>query len=235
MLTLVFRSIIIYCIVLFGVRLMGKRQIGDMQPFELVVTLIIADLACIPMSDVSIPIIFGIVPLLTLVLLHHLFTLLNRKSVLVRKILNGKPIIVMDEKGIDYQALKSLNMTLNDLTEGLRGANCFNLQDVAYAIVETNGSINVLLKANVSPATKEDLKKIGEPSSLNIILVNDGKIIKENMQTLNLQQSFIDNILEKQKTTNIKDVLILTVNSNGEVYFQEKNKQSQIIDVEVDI
>lgn len=235
MLTLVIRSVIIYCIVLFAVRLMGKRQIGDMQPFELVITLIIADLACIPMSDVSIPIIFGIVPLLTLVILHHLFTLLNRKSVLVRKILNGKPIIVMDEKGINYKALKSLNMTLNDLTEGLRGANCFNLQDVAYAIVETNGNISVLLKTNVSPATKEDIKKIDEQSCLNIILVNDGKIINENMQNLGLKQDFIDNILQKQQTKNLKDVLILTINSNGEVYYQEKNKQSQVLNVEVNI
>ena len=100
MITLILRSLIIYLIVLFAVRIMGKRQIGDMQPFELVVTLIIADLACIPMSDVSIPLVFGIVPLLTLVVLHHGFTLLNRKSIFFRKLLNGKPIIVIDGDGI---------------------------------------------------------------------------------------------------------------------------------------
>ena len=123
-------------IVLFSVRIMGKRQIGDMQPFELVATLIIADLACVPMSDVSIPIFYGVVPLLSLVVLHHIFTLINRKSVFFRKLFNGKPIIVIDKNSIDYKALKLLNMTLNDLTEGLRANGCFDISDVEYAIVE---------------------------------------------------------------------------------------------------
>ena len=109
------------------------------------------------------------------------------------------------------------------------------MQDVAYAFVETNGNISVLLKTNVSPATKKDIKKIDEQSCLNIILVNHGKIINENMQSLGLKQDFIDNILQKQQTKNLKDVLILTINSNGEVYYQEKNKQSQVLNVEVNI
>lgn len=225
MLTLVLRSIIIYCIVLVAVRLMGKRQIGDMQPFELVVTLIIADLACIPMSDVSIPIVFGIVPLLTLVVLHHIFTWANRKSVFVRKILNGKPIIVIDKKGINYEALKSLNMTINDLTEGLRVANCFDINSVAYAIVETNGNISVLLKSKFSPVTNDDMNLSPDESTLNTIIINDGKIIEENLKNLNLDKSFVDKILKKQGVKDIKNVLICTINSLGEGFFQEKNQQ----------
>ncbi len=234
MLTLVLRSIIIYCIVLVAVRLMGKRQIGDMQPFELVVTLIIADLACIPMSDVSIPIVFGIVPLLTLVVLHHFFTWANRKSVFVRKILNGKPVIVIDEKGINYEALKSLNMTINDLTEGLRVANCFDLSTVAYAIVETNGNISVLLKSSASPVTNEGMKINADESVLNIVIINDGKIIEENLEALKLDKSFVDKILAKQNVKSLKDVLIFTINSLGEGFFQEKNKQCKSFQVEVD-
>ncbi len=233
MITLVLRSIIIYCIVLFAVRLMGKRQIGDMQPFELVVTLIIADLACIPMSDVSIPIVFGIVPLLTLVILHYFFSFINRKSMLFRKLLNGKPIIVIDKQGINYRALQKLNMTINDLTEGLRASQCFNIQDVAYAIVETNGNISVLLKSQASPATTSDLKLPVEETCLNVILINDGKLVKENLQNLNLDCSFIDRILKEQKITSVSDVLILTINSNGEVFFQEKNKPSKILNKKV--
>lgn len=233
MITLVLRSIIIYCIVLFAVRLMGKRQIGDMQPFELVVTLIIADLACIPMSDVSIPIVFGIVPLLTLVILHYFFSFINRKSMLFRKLLNGKPIIVIDKQGINYRALQKLNMTINDLTEGLRASQCFNIQDVAYAIVETNGNISVLLKSQASPATTSDLKLPVEETCLNVILINDGKLVKENLQNLNLDCSFIDRILKEQKIKSVSDVLILTINSNGEVFFQEKNKPSKILNKKV--
>jgi uncharacterized membrane protein YcaP (DUF421 family) len=190
MLTLILRSFIIYSIVclLLGY---GKRQIGDMQPFELVATLILADLACIPMSDVSIPIVFGIVPLLSLVVIHYFFTMLNRKSVKFRTFLNGKPVIVVDENGINYEALKNLNMTLKDLTEGLRTCNCFNIADVAYAIVETNGNVSVLPKSSTLPATNEDLKIKTDESSLNVILVNDGKIMKENLEYLNLTGRFI--------------------------------------------
>ena len=232
MITLVLRSIIIYCIVLFAVRIMGKRQIGDMQPFALVVTLIIADLACIPMSDFTIPITFGIIPLFTLVILHHVFTLLNRKSILIRKILNGKPVIVIDSSGINYKALKSLNMTLNDLAEGLRIAQCFNISEVAYAIVETNGNISVMLKSSMQPATKEDLKISPSEDSISTILVNDGKIIKENLEFLNLSEKFIYDLLKKENINNIKDVLIITLINSTEIYFQEKYKKCKTITME---
>ena len=233
MITLILRSLIIYTIVLFAVRIMGKRQIGDMQPFELVVTLIIADLACIPMSDVSIPLVFGIVPLLTLVVLHHGFTLLNRKSIFFRKLLNGKPMVVIDGNGINYPALKQLNMTLNDLTEGLRGCECFDLANVAFAIVETNGNISVLLKSTASPATSEQLKLSPEQSALNYVLINDGKIMAENLDELNLSQNFLQKIMKSQKTKSISDVLVLTINSNGNVYYQEKNKPCKTFICEV--
>lgn len=233
MITLILRSLIIYVIVLFAVRIMGKRQIGDMQPFELVVTLIIADLACIPMSDVSIPLVFGIVPLLTLVILHHGFTLLNRKSIFFRKLLNGKPIIVIDGDGINYPALKQLNMTLNDLTEGLRGCECFDLADVAFAIVETNGNISVLLKSTASPATSEQLKLTPEQSALNYVLVNDGKVMEENLNELKLTQNFLQKLMKSQKTKSVSDILVLTINSNGNVYYQEKNKPCKTFICEV--
>lgn len=233
MITLILRSLIIYLIVLFAVRIMGKRQIGDMQPFELVVTLIIADLACIPMSDVSIPLVFGIVPLLTLVVLHHGFTLLNRKSIFFRKLLNGKPIIVIDGDGINYPALKQLNMTLNDLTEGLRGCECFDLADVAFAIVETNGNISVLLKSTASPATSEQLKLTPEQSALNYVLVNDGKVMEENLNELKLTQNFLQKLMKSQKTKSVSDILVLTINSNGNVYYQEKNKPCKTFMCEV--
>lgn len=235
MITLVLRSIIVYCIVLFAVRLMGKRQIGDMQPFELVVTLIIADLACIPMSDSSIPIFFGIIPLFTLVVMHHFFSFLNRKSIFFRKLLNGKPVIVIDNNGINYSALKKLNMTLNDLTEGLRIAQCFNINDVAYAIVETNGNISVLLKNSCQPASNENLNIPVEESCLNLILVNDGKILKENLFSFGLNNNFINNILDQENIKDVKSVLIMSVNKQGEIFLQQKNKPCKIIKKELEI
>ena len=233
MITLILRSIIIYCIVLLSVRLMGKRQIGDLQPFELVATLIIADLACVPMSDSSVPIMFGIVPLFTLVILHHFFTVLNRKSITIRKLLNGRPVIVIDEMGINYKALKKLNMTLNDLTEGLRASQCFNLNDVAFAIVETNGNISVLLKSQSMPANNKDLKIKTDNSCLQTILVNDGKIVNDNIKLLNIDENFVFSILKEEKIKNIDDVLIIALNKeSGELYIQEKNKKYKIISKE---
>lgn len=234
MITLVLRSLIVYIIVLFAVRIMGKRQIGDMQPFELVVTLVIADLACIPMSDTTIPIVFGIVPLFTLVLLHYLFTFLNRKSIFFRKLLNGKPVIVIDNYGINYTALKKLNMTINDLTEGLRASQCFNIGDVAYAIVETNGNISVLLKSSAQNPTNEDLEIQVEDCSLNTILINDGKIMIENLKLVKLNKEFIDNMLQQENISNIKDVLIMTIDNNGEIFFQKKYKPCKTIKVNME-
>lgn len=225
MLTLILRSIIVYTIVLFAVRLMGKRQIGDMQPFELVITLIIADLACIPMSDVAIPLVFGLVPLLTLVLLHHVFTLLNRKSIFFRKVLNGKPIIVIDENGIDYDALKKMNMTINDLTEALRACNCFNINDAGFAIVETNGNVSVLPKYLSSPPTASDLKLPDKTQTLPVIVINDGKIVKENLDHLDITEDKLEKILRSQKVKKVGDVLVLTLDKAGSAYLQEKYKK----------
>ncbi len=235
MITLILRSLIVYCIVLFAVRIMGKRQIGDMQPFELVITLIIADLACIPMSDSTIPIVFGVVPLFTLVILHYLFTLLNRKSIFFRKVLNGRPIIVIDSNGINYNALKKLNMTLNDLTEGLRVAQCFNLNDVAYAIVETNGNISVLLKNSAQPVSNEGMGIDGQQSSLNIILINDGKLLKENLDYLGLTPEYIKSILNEEKIKSVTDVLILSIDKGGEIFLQEKYKPCKTIKKELEL
>ena len=223
------RAIIIYIIVLIALRLMGKRQIGDMQPSELVITLIIADLACIPMSETSIPILYGITPLLTLVVVHFFISVLSQKSLFMRKLFNGKPIIVIDKNGINFKALKALNMTLNDLTEGLRTANCFSFDDVAYAIIETNGNLSVLLKSEVSPVTNQDMKISVDEASLQVILINDGTISKENLKLFNIDENFINNFLKKQNIQNIKDVLVMSANSSGEVYLQCKNQPRQII------
>lgn len=229
MFTLMLRAIIIYIIVLIALRLMGKRQIGDMQPSELVITLIIADLACIPMSETSIPILYGITPLLTLVVVHFFISVLSQKSLFMRKLFNGKPIIVIDKNGINFKALKALNMTLNDLTEGLRTANCFSFNDVAYAIIETNGNLSVLLKSEVSPVTNQDIKISVDEASLQVILINDGTISKENLKLFNIDENFINNFLKKQNIQNIKDVLVMSANSSGEVYLQCKNQPRQII------
>ena len=229
MFTLILRAIIIYLIVLVVLRLMGKRQIGDMQPCELVITLVIADLACIPMSETTIPILYGITPLLTLVVLHFIVTLLSRKSLFLRKLINGKPVIVIDKSGINYKALKALNMTLNDLTEALRVANYFSFNDVAYAILETNGNLSVLPKISTQPVTNNNMKLNLPENTLQVMLINDGKISYENLNLLNIKEDFIKNILKKENVKTIKDVLVMCIDAYGEIYFQTKKNPPKII------
>src|SRR5574344_1000390 len=144
MITILIRCVIIYLIVLFIFRIMGKRQLGELQPFEFAITLIIADLATIPMAEINIPIIHGVIPLIILMILHFFISWISRKSIFMRKVINGKPVLIMTPDGINYTALKDLNMNLNDLNEALRNLNYFSLDQIQYAIVETNGKITVL-------------------------------------------------------------------------------------------
>ena len=144
MFTIIVRSILIYCIVLLVFRLMGKRQIGQMQPFELVLTLIIADLATIPMADISIPVLHGIIPLLTLVIMHFVLTIFTKISTVLSKILSGKPVILINPDGIDYKAMKKLNLTIDDIFASLREKGFFSVGQVQYAIVETKDRKSVV-------------------------------------------------------------------------------------------
>jgi len=222
MLTLIIRSVVIYIIVLVVLRIMGKRQIAEMQPYELVATLIIADLACIPMTEITVPLLHGVVPLLSLVALNFFISLLSVKSVRFRKLINGRPIIVIDPDGIRYKELKALNMTLNDLYEALRIAGYFSIDDIAFAIVETNGNLSILPNSSCTPPTAADMNIQTDNSYVNLILINDGKIITENLNYFGLDEAFLRKSLARQNITDVKSVMIYTLNPSGSVYLQQK-------------
>ena len=217
------RSVIIYVCCFAVIRLMGKRQIGEMQPFEFVVTLIIADLACIPMAELSVPLLHGVVPILTLLIVHFLICFLSRKFMGLRYLLTGKPVIVMSPKGIDYNQLKALNMTLDDLMELVRGCSVFNLSEVLYAIIETNGNLSVIKKAEAEQPTRDDLKVKVSQNSLPINLVMDGKLMKENMLIAGVDKQFVYDCVDRAQIKNSNTVLLLTLDANGEVFIQDKS------------
>ena len=219
------RSIIIYICVLIVIRLMGKRQIGEMQPFEFVITLIIADLACIPMAELSVPLAHGLIPILSLLILHFLICVFARKFMFARYLLTGKPAIIISPKGINYKELKSLNMTLDDLMELIRGCSVFNLSEIAYAILETNGNMCVIKKSEVEPVTREDMKIKVSQNTLPVNIIMDGKLMKENVQMAGLQTKQLNECLDQANIKSIEDVLILTIDNNGEVFIQEKGAE----------
>lgn len=220
--TLVCRSFILYILILFLIRLMGKRQIAEMQPFELVITLIIADLATIPMAETALPLIQGIIPLLTLVCLHYFICLLSRKSLFCRKLFNGKPIILLDPDGVNYENMKKVNMNFNDLMEGLHTAGYFNLEELLYVILQTNGTMTVVNRAQYTPVTPSDLQIEKEPASLPMILITKGQILQDNIIKAGINENFLNKNLKKNGFSSIKDILILTMNNNGKMYVQPK-------------
>ena len=229
MLVLFIRVQIIYFVVLLFLRIMGKRQIGEMQPYELVITLIIADLATVPMSDANIPLLNGILPLAILVILHYSITMLTRKSVFLRKIISGKPVIVISPEGINYKALKNLNMNLNDLQENLRQCNYFNFEQVQYAIIETNGKMSVIPTAQDAPATAQDVGVNNEEIELPMIIISDGKLLKNNLQQLDVSQSKLKILFEKLNIKKPKDVVVMNLDSSGKMYYQLKNQSFKVV------
>ncbi len=216
MVVIFIRTLIIFITLVILIRLMGKRQIGEMQPFELIVTLIIADLACIPMADVSIPLIYGIVSILALFLLHQIFTLIEKSGDLAKKILSGKPSIVINTNGVDLVELRSNNLGVDDLIESMRALGYFHLDQVDYAIFESNGKLSALPSKN--PA---------ECLSLPLLVINEGKIINRNLEFLKAEEKEIIDFV-KQKCS-LKDTEVLTVDGTGKAYFKQKQKKYEIL------
>lgn len=231
MITVIVRVLIIYILILFVFRLMGKRQLGQMQPFELVLTLIIADLATIPMAEMSVPLLNGVVPLLTLVVFHYVITILTRISSGFSNFISGKPVIVIDQTGISYEALKKLNITIDDLFESIRECGYFSFSEVQYAIMETNGKVSVMPKPENAPVTNGDLKLEKQADSLPLTIISEGSYMKENLEMSDKNKDFFDKFLEKQKIKSVKQVLVLTLTKQGEVFYQEKNKPCKIINL----
>ncbi len=229
---MIIRVLIIYILILFVFRLMGKRQIGQMQPFEFVLTLIIADLATIPMAEIALPLLNGVVPMLTLVVFHYVITFLTRKSSAFSKMISGTPVIVVNPNGIDYTALKQLNITIDDLSESIRSAGYFSFAEIDYAIMETTGTVTVMPKPESSPATCGDLKIDKEPTSLPLTIICEGNFMEENLKLTQKTKEYFLKILKSKKINSIKNILLLTITKQGEIFFQEKNKPYKVFNVE---
>ncbi len=215
------RSIILYLVVLIITRLMGKREIGQLQPFEFVISIMIANLAVIPMSDIGMSIFNGIVPILGLLTMHLMIALFNLKSVRFRRIVCGKPTILVSKGKVDEDALKKERFNVSELQERLRENNIFNLSDVEYVILETNGDISVMTKTEKMTPTLEDLKIKKKYEGLTYNLVMDGVIIYSNLQILNKDKIWLNKQLKKYKLKP-EDVLVATINEAGDFYCQGK-------------
>lgn len=215
------RTIIIYVLVLFVMRFMGKREIGQMQPFELVIAIMIADLASTPMSEIGIPILYGIIPILSLLLMHVIISVINLKSIKMREIICGKPRILIYRGKIDETAMIQENFTINELQERLRVNNVSNLGDVEFAILETSGQISVVLKPEKRALKPEDFNIQAEYEGIAYDLVIDGKIMGDNLNKINKDYNWLETEVGK---FNIKpeEALVVVLNGDGTIFCQKK-------------
>ena len=221
MLITFFRSIVLYIIVLIVMRLMGKREIGQLQPFELAISIMIADLATIPMAEIGIPIFNGIIPILGLLLMHLIISIINLKSLRGREIICGKPTILIYRGKIDEKALKKERFTINELQEKLRGNNIVNLGDVEYAILETSGEVTIIQKPEKRGTIPEDFNIKPDYEGIPYDLVIDGKIMNKNLKSIGKNYSWLKKQVEK---FGIKpeEALVVTIDGKGQIFCQKK-------------
>ena len=218
------RTVFLYLIVLCVMRFMGKREIGQMQPFELVIAIMIADLASTPMAEIGIPILYGIIPILGLLFMHIIISILNIKSNRIREIICGKPRILIKNGMIDEKALVKENFTINELQERLRVNNINNLADVEYAILETSGQISVIPKSEKRTVIPEDLGIKPSKAKIPYDLVVDGRIMGDNLKKINKDKAWLVSELKKHKLTP-KESLIVVLNGDGSLYYQKKKRK----------
>lgn len=224
MINIFVRVLIIYILVLIVMRLMGKRELGQMQPFELVIAIMIADLASVPMADTGIPITNGIIPILALLLIQLIISIINLKSINGRKIICGKPSILVYRGRIDEKVMKKEKFTVNELQERLRQSNIFNIGDVEYAILETSGQVTVIQKPEKRNTVPEDFGILPEYEGIPYDLVVDGKIMHENLKTIGRDYNWLKKQLEKFKIKP-EQALIVTFDGKGQIFCQAKEEK----------
>lgn len=224
MLITFFRTIILYIVVLIVMRLMGKREIGQLQPFELAISILIADLASVPMAETGIPITNGIIPILGLLVMHLMISVINLKSNRAREIICGKPRILIYRGKIDEKALKKERFSINELQENLRSKNIMNLGDVEYAILETSGEVTVVQKPNKRNAIPEDFGIMPEYEGISYDLIVDGKVMKDNLRKLGKNYEWLKKQVEKFNAKP-NEILIATIDGKGQFFCQKRNRK----------
>lgn len=226
MLTTIIRTTILYLAVVICVRLMGKRQIGELQPTELVITILLSEIAAIPIQNNTIPLINSLVPLMLLVGFEILSSVIGIKSVRFRKVTDGNPFIIIKNGVIDQKKLKELRLSTDDVMSALRQKDVFDISEVEYAVMETNGAISVLLKAQSRPATLGDLNiKPEKDNGFLFPVIIDGKIMGSHLKDANFTSKKLSAALNSFKVSK-SEVLLMTVDKNGKISVIKKEKKN---------
>lgn len=215
MIITIIRTLLIYVFIIFAVRTMGKRQISDLQPTELVITLIISDIASIPLENIEQPLLSGVIPIIILIACEILASFFMLKNSKFRKVICGNPVIVIEDGKILQKAMKKLRLSTEDLCIQLRQQNIFSIEDVQYCIVETSGNVSVLLKPEKRTPSAEDMNININDTGLETVVISDGEYLNHSMEICGFSKKKIDTIL-KENNTSAEDVFIMTANKYGD-------------------
>ena len=203
------RAVILYCVLIFAVRLMGKRQIGELQPSELAITILISNIATLPVEDLSIPLVTGLLPVLTLVCLDVLMSWVTMKSKRLRSVISGEPVVIVSDGKVDQQKLFNLRFTTDDLMEAVRSQGIFDIEQVQFAVVETTGKVSVYPKFKNRPVTNEDMDIKNSSSDPPAVVVQDGVVMDSSLKRLGLGRQWLDKILS-ENSVDPTDIFMMT-------------------------
>jgi len=218
------RTFVVYILVIISLRLMGKRQIGELQPSELVVAIMISDLACVPMSELSIPLLYGIIPIFTLVISEIFLSYFSLKSEKIRVMINGRPQVLMKNGKPCYEELKKARVNIDDLLEELRKNGYFSFEDVDTVVLETGGSISVIPSAKAEQPTVKDLNIKKKQTVIPYVYITDGRVREREIARGKRNLKWIKQQLNKKGITDINDVFILLEDSEGNVFIQKRGE-----------
>lgn len=222
----VIRTAILYGLLILAVRLMGKRQVAEMEPAEFVVTMLLANLAAVPMQDNGLPLLSGVVPILTVLALELILAVLSMKLLPLRRLLNGVPALLIRDGRIDQRALAAARVSLDELEQKLREKDVFDCAEVAYAILETDGELTVLLRPEHRPAEKGDVGASLSPVGFYYNVISDGVVLPEKLRAAGLDRAWLRAELTR-RNVRAKDVFLLAVNEAGEVRFTERERRAR--------
>ena len=227
MMTAFARAFILYFLIMIGLRLMGKRQIGELEPSELVLTMMISDLATVPMQDFGIPLLAGIIPILTLLALSMLLSQISLHHLRFRALICGTPVVLIRDGAVQQAAMRKNRYTLDELLEELRGQGISSIQDVKYAILENSGQLSVLPRTSQQPPTAAQLGlEVEDDVTLPVILINDGRVLRKNLAACGRDEAWLEKQLKKSRLSSPREVFLLTVDEHGSVFCVKKEADS---------
>ena len=235
MLIILIRTVILYFVVLFAIRIMGKAELSKLDPFEMVILFMIAELAAIPIESLDIPLLNGVSAILVLLFLEVTISFLSIKSPKINKLVNGKPSVIIDRGRINEKELKSLRITIDDLMEHLRLKNYPSLADVDYAVLEANGDMSIIPKPDKAPVTTGDMGLTSSSKLMPMVLISDGILYKDNLHALGKEEGYLKKELLKAKITDYSQVFLCFYDEKSQLHLYPKGKSRAELKKEVNL